>query len=1413
MPQRPSLTDLYGGPTSTSAPAPQRPSLQSLYPTTEGGFDENELASLEKEFGLKKPPPAAAPEPLASPLDMLLKAPKFITDPARRYADWVTDPNNKTAPDWLKGFAGGAAEGVASLFSPANVAATVSGLGGEAAAVRGMTGAASVARGVNIASAVPAAAHGLIGVANDPKDGQNWAELGGGALGLVLGARTGELPHGPAPRAPKPNPWDPLAPGATPEPLTAGSTPNPHEPIVPVGRRPASGRPVNEPLRPQVSLDELYSSPEPLTPGGPVEAGVGTSAAGRRAPTGRPVNEPLRPAVSLDDLYGPEPLTPGGAADPSASFEPVGRRAPADERRAGSPPYQRTPQQLTEDFIFGRGNRGGVAEPQAPLPVPDFSHAEAIMRGRGPAMPETPPDMRPRMPRGTDVAAAQDALQGGRPVDPALRDFFGLSDVPPPAPAAPWPGSEGIRDTRTTMERGMLPPADSPQAKLLEFFGMRGRQPGPPSEPMSTAPAVPQMTAPRLKSLIESGDPLVRLPRLDKLPADWEAELRRMTDELDAQPHVRGEGIDVGAGDARAGAADDGWRDSSSRAMQYPANPDYPNLIQHTAGAPVFHDIMAGRSGTRAQAQSALERLAAGGKQTPLTDRAIEVAQKRLLPNEARDFGSFTQPGPVDVLPTGEGQPRLPGDVGAVRDIEATQPPVAPLPDQSFDLTAPPETQPSQGGLLPSGEPPAPNVRSAGRAPDVDPRVQQLHDWLTSERVKAEAKLAAEGNPLATPDFPMHETAAELEDRIRTADPRELWSKERKLRAIFDSERGREGGFASTAALSHLAGAGMGAVTGAAADPDHPFIGGLAGAAIGGGLAHVGGEMFPAAARSGLARKPLVPPRANLGTLPEGDALSAVQDLVAGHGGAGEPVGGPRHFIGTTGETGAAGVQALSHIAGTGVGAVAGAALDPKHPIEGAIGGAGMGLAASMGLSRIASPGFNALRALEEGPAPSAALRRIMDADAMMPEELRPRAYNTAGGKGTYEGPDIPRGGTFDRRQYPNLAGDAEVQADVDRLTAAGAEKPTGKAKSMPRALDLNLGSDAGFIDPNMAAEGGKKLASGLESLGYFSMLGSPSTIIKGHIGPVAALASRAAEETMAGRPGVAGKMISNAFGSRSRGAYTRALHEGSPDPTATRWGATEGIMGTPSRLMAAPDAWATESMLDAGIPLESAKRSAFTGEPRSHTGQVAIKAQRSLGPVGRTIAFPFARTAINITERGLERTPGIGLLMEMMQKDPSAARDIFARQALGAGAAAGGYALGGDDPRKSPNPYAVAALGPYAVPALAGMALRSLTHRGTASKSPGSEALIELAKNSLSQSPLPTEGYQIDRLLDPRQWPSRFVPRAISMFTDPNAYQTPGPLDPTIARIPFLNDAMLRKKPKPGQVQPIQPPRRIGNR
>jgi hypothetical protein len=1200
MPQRPSLSDLYGG-------GPKGPSLDELYGgVTAGGFDERELAGLEKEFGLTKPT-VTMPEPLATPWDLISRAPKFITEPARKFANNLTDPNSKVGQmidlaqgvldpgdalskvsnlisgqssderASLRGFFGGGAEGAAGLASPLNVAATVSGLGAESLAARGLTGAASIARGVNTATAVPSLLHGGKGVIDDPTSAGAWAELGGGALGTYLGLKSG-----------------PVSPMTLPE----------RAPRVPVPEQLMPGEQV------------VHSFSEPPAPAAP------RGSAGPLRP-GRNINQPLREGISLDELYGPAQPQPMGGA---GSLEIAPDVAPA-------PPMDRFPRGRMVSDAQAAIERGEPANPELSrffgmTPEPPvgrgMSDVGQMDLGRRPQPGSMLPEERAvspvspvssvsegsRMPAGTDIQAAQEAIARGEQPPAELRRFFGLDE--PPRGAA--------------LESVTQPDVMAPSAAVE-----------PP------APSVGRMSLDELRRLLHADDPSVRTPGLTgaKIPADFRNELVNIADEMESRPFVKGESFDTMQDEGGFVTPGSGLRESSDvGGVVYPNNPDHPNLVQHTKGAPVFHDIMQGVSGTRKQVQSGLERILGGGRPTSLTDRAVNVAQRRVAdrgPGVLEDvMGNNLLPerAAVEDSMLGGSQPRLPGEVGDVRNVEAQLPPVAELPEQGFNLTAPAETMPTQMrmGELP---PPASNA--------VDPRIKSLYDDLFKQWRVSEAKMASEGNPLVGGD--LFESLDEFADRVKTADPRKLMGKERAVRKALDSEGGFLGGDLGIA----LGSAATGAATGGASDDDHPFAGAVAGGLAGLLLGRAGAKLLN---RPGgvprVPQRPLTVPRENLGGIGSGDALDeAFRITKAGKGGlTPEPIGGKRFHIG-------------------------------------------------------------------------------------------------------------------------------------------------------------DLGSDAGFVEVPSADEfkrGATAIGKATEKLGYFSMLGAPSTIAKGHIGAGSAGVMRALEEIAAGRPGVGGNILKNMGSLKSGRAYRRALTEGSADPTATRWGATEGILGAPSRMMAAPDALVTESMLDAGIPLESAKRSAFTGDPRSLTGQKLLDLQRGLGPIGRTIAFPFARTAINLTERGIERTPGLGLIAEMFAKNPDAMRDVMARQGLGLGAGAIGYSQGEDDGMM--NPYALTAMGPYAVPAAIGAALRGFVDhpKSTAGKSAASKALFDVAQGTLNQSPLPTEGYQLDRLVDPRNWPSRYIPRFLSTFSDPNEYATPGLMDPTIARIPFLNDALLARKKKRGR-------------
>jgi hypothetical protein len=1364
-----------------------------------------------------------------------------LVDPTNSAGRVVSHFTGATAPASPRAIAGSFGEGLAAQASPANAVLMATGLGAPALAARGMTGAANVARGVNVVGGVglgaPMIYEGGKKIIDNPLDKAGWIEAGTGALSAYFGGRdikylgkgapegsvaelsdylSGrfgrkggpaldaiDLPTGPAIKegplggdigVPEWKPKPPVAPTDYSTWTGASRRPAPVEPFVGSDRR--AGPP----------FGGVRSGLEP-TPTPPKGFGLGSDARGMNAPLreglpevvgtpprgfglgsdARGMNQPLREPLTLEELLNgpinPEPMTGRNSLgiEPDLSPAPGGyprfpRGGIAEAQvalEAGQPVdselarfFGLTPERPIGTGLSDVSQMDLGRKPQMGSPLPDvsrpaqgqntfgwrgpaFTESSAVSaqvpRPRVPTAPEvlaearagqtqTPTGVEPGWPGG--IAEAQAGMEAGRPANAELRRFFGL-DEPPTAPAAVAPA---------------------------------GPRPVPPP-----APAVPQMTAAELARRLNEGDPSVVITArtIEQMPLDQQRELRLMVEEMDNFGFQKGEASPDLVG--QAGTVDQGASSSA-----FVPNPQHPNLLNTVAGAPVFHDIQGGIVGSRRDVQGSLERFLGGGADTRLTNRAQIVAQRRLLgqagrslppdvpdvpfqpaPGRAADLEGLLgpraeprlPPAPASVGPKltaaeladqlaarvakngawgmrpnapvapvydailGGEQGRLPGAVGAVRDMEVAQPRVADLPEQGFNLTAPAETQASQGSRLldpadartdfarrgqieipgtPEGARPAPlpEVGGMGRIdlpeqPPVHPKVQELWDFLSAEKAKKDLALA--DNPLHEAG-PYAETPAELEARIRNEpNPKSLWSKERKIRKLFD-----EGGFAETNLLGHIAGSATGALAGGAADKEHPWRGAALGAL--GGLATVqaGSRLAPAIAR------------------------------------------GLREFP----------------------------AVGPEVP-------------------------------------PSRVLQSVMDADALGAAELRPKAYSPA--KGTYTGPDIPRTGKFNRADYPNLASEAEVASDVARLTKQGSARPSDL--HITGTPDLAFGgSDSGFVDPGALKAGTpevlRKASSWLERVSYGAMLSGAGTAFKGHVGPVSAGISRALEEAWAGRPGVGGKILKNmAFDPEARAAYKNALFTGSADPNATRWGQTQGLAGVPSRIMAAPDAWVTKAMTNAGIPLESAQRSAFTGGTRSASANAIKEGQKKLPGFVRGLAAPFVNTALNLTERGIERTPGLGLLFELAQKtggrEVSAGRDILARQGLGLAALGAAYGLAPDSGEQM-SPYAMAALGPYAVPTAIGTALKGAMHRrptlgGTLD--PSSRALKELVQAGLSQWPLPTEGYELDRQLDPRMWPSRLIPRAISQFSDAGSYAQPGWLDPTIARIPWLNDYLLTER------------------
>lgn len=309
-----------------------------------------------------------------------------------------------------------------------------------------------------------------------------------------------------------------------------------------------------------------------------------------------------------------------------------------------------------------------------------------------------------------------------------------------------------------------------------------------------------------------------------------------------------------------------------------------------------------------------------------------------------------------------------------------------------------------------------------------------------------------------------------------------------------------------------------------------------------------------------------------------------------------------------------------------------------------------------------------------------------------------------------------------------------------------------------------------------------------MEKLRYFSLLSSPATQAKNVLGNVGAVGSRAAELALTGNAGKAGRVLKEAFSPQTiesaRESFTR------PVTTEGRWGTTSGVLGIPGRVMGAMDEATQGALRRAGEDPETAKLIAYNAEPRSQFGQGVTSFHGRGGPLARAVV-PFARTATNLLERGVERIPGVGYLPAVRKMQNATFGEATARQALGALAGLVGYNVGGEDP------YAAAAAGPYALPFAVGAGIRKTVNRkGVQTPSDVIKGGVESVANAV---PLPRDAYAYD----PGKILAQYVPNALSLLSQrpPAGFDTSGSmLNPALAKIPGLNEALLRHKkiPKP---------------
>ncbi len=118
------------------------------------------------------------------------------------------------------------------------------------------------------------------------------------------------------------------------------------------------------------------------------------------------------------------------------------------------------------------------------------------------------------------------------------------------------------------------------------------------------------------------------------------------------------------------------------------------------------------------------------------------------------------------------------------------------------------------------------------------------------------------------------------------------------------------------------------------------------------------------------------------------------------------------------------------------------------------------------------------------------------------------------------------------------------------------------------------------------------------------------------------------------------------------------------------------GALDKVVRPFAAAQNATSKAMQRAGVSVDEATKALMLGDPTTALARKWLDLQNTPGYGGQFVRAirPFARIGTNIAERGLERTPGIGMMFEGPMKDK------LAKQGMGLGAMAAGAATGAFD-------------------------------------------------------------------------------------------------------------------------------------
>lgn len=386
---------------------------------------------------------------------------------------------------------------------------------------------------------------------------------------------------------------------------------------------------------------------------------------------------------------------------------------------------------------------------------------------------------------------------------------------------------------------------------------------------------------------------------------------------------------------------------------------------------------------------------------------------------------------------------------------------------------------------------------------------------------------------------------------------------------------------------------------------------------------------------------------------------------------------------------------------------------------------------------------------------------------------------------------------TEDPRQL--MGAERKVRGELDAATP----------QQGPGLADL-LKGESGSASTEQMSEIMGKVPAAAEKVRYFSMLANLPPQLKNVLGNIGMVGARSAEELGQGNVRQSGNVLKQFFNPQTAREFVNEYK----NPKPGRWGAPTGVLGIPGRVMGAVDSATKDALERAGYDQATRELITATGDPRSGAGKWLTEGP-SKSALIRTI-IPFARTATSLAERGVERTPLLGMLKPVVKMTGAKPEEVLARQALGTGASALGYSAGKANANEPAghkgllnNPYALALLGPYALPAE--MAYAAGKVRGSNKQQTTYDVGKAAYDAAIKSLPIPTDAYSYD----PRNIAASYVPGALPAAAtamgdrSPKEYQTAKntmsrdhrelwPLAPAIAKIPFLRDLLLRTRRVP---------------